>query len=42
LARDVLHPILFCVCVLLLYTPQTHPGLLHVRRATRMSFLYYI
>jgi hypothetical protein len=28
----------FVVCVLLLYTPQTHPGLLHVRRATRMRF----
>ena len=32
----------FVVCVLLLYTPRTHPGPLHVRMATRMSFLYYI
>ena len=28
----------FVVCVLLLYTPQTPPGLLHVRRATRIRF----
>jgi hypothetical protein len=27
-----------CYCCI----PPTHPGLLHVRRATRMSFLYYI
>ena len=33
---------LLCMCATVVYPPQTHPGLLHVRRATRMSFLYYI
>lgn len=39
---DGLHSSSLCMCATVVY-PQTHPGLLHVRRATRMSFfLYYI